>query len=132
MIDFYPRMEYNSPVSNGRRSGRPGEELRMSEEFGSDFITVTDDEGNAFELELLGTLEWNGESYKAFLPADMDEDDPDYGIIILKCVMENGEELLGSVDDDEELQGAYDRFMEILFEDEEEDEGDCGCGHLHQ
>lgn len=94
----------------------------MSEEFGSDFITVTDDEGNNFELELLDTLSVDGETYSAFLPADIDEDDPDYGIIILKVVEENGEELFGSVDDDAELQRVYERFMEILFEDEEEEE----------
>lgn len=94
----------------------------MSEEFGSDFITVTDDEGNSFELELLDTLELEDETYSAFLPADMDEDDPDYGIIILKVVEENGEELFGSVDDEEELQRVYERFMEILFEDEEEED----------
>ena len=105
----------------------------MSEEYGNDFVTVTDDEGNEFELELLDTLEVHGETYKAFLPADMDEDDPDYGIIILKCIVEDGEELLGSVDDDEELQDVYEHFMEILFDDEDEcehgDGCDCGCQH---
>ena len=29
----------------------------MSEEYGPDFVSVTDDEGNEFELEHLGTLE---------------------------------------------------------------------------
>ena len=92
----------------------------MNEEFGNDFITLTDDEGNSFELEHLDTLEVEGETYMAFLPADMNEDDEDYGIIILKVVEENGEELLGSVDDEDELNAVYDKFMEILFADEEE------------
>ena len=43
----------------------------MSEEYGSDFISVTDDDGNSFELEHLDTLELDGETYMAFLPADM-------------------------------------------------------------
>ena len=46
----------------------------MSEEYGPDFVSVTDDEGNEFELEHLGTLEYNGQEYMAFVPADMDED----------------------------------------------------------
>ena len=29
----------------------------MDEEFGADFITLTDEEGNEFELEYLDTLE---------------------------------------------------------------------------
>ena len=41
----------------------------MSEEFGPDFITVTDEDGNEFELEHLGTLEYNGQTYMAFFPA---------------------------------------------------------------
>ena len=32
----------------------------MSEEFGPDFITVTDEDGNEFELELVDTLELGG------------------------------------------------------------------------
>lgn len=92
----------------------------MNEDFGNDFITLTDDEGNSFELEHLDTLEVEGETYMAFLPADMNEDDEDYGIIILKVVEENGEELLGSVDDEDELNRVYDKFMEILFAEEDE------------
>ena len=90
----------------------------MSNEYGSDFITITDDEGNDFELEHLETIEFEDEIYMAFLPADMDEDDEDYGIIILKVIEEHGEELLGSVDDQEELDRVYTRFMEILFSEE--------------
>ena len=66
----------------------------------------------------------------------MDEDDPDFGIIILKVIEENGEELFDSVDDEDELQRVYEHFMEILFNDEEEDccceDDDCCCGHSHE
>ena len=65
----------------------------MSEEFGSDFITIIDDDGAEFELEVLDTMDYNNQTFVAFLPADMDENDPDYGIIILRSVLdENGEE----------------------------------------
>ncbi len=93
----------------------------MSEEYGSDYITIVDEDGHEFELEHLETLEFEGETYMAFLPADMDENDEDYGIIILKSVVENGEEVLGSVDDEKELDRVYDHFMEVLFSDEDED-----------
>ena len=94
----------------------------MSENFGSDFITIIDDEGQEFELELLDTMDYNGESYVAFLPANMDEDDPDYGIIILRSVIdENGDELFESIDDDDELQDVYEHFAVLLFDDEEEE-----------
>ena len=93
----------------------------MSEDFGSDFITIVDDEGQEFELEVLDSLEYKGKSYVAFLPADMNEDDPDYGMIILRSNMdENGEELFDTIDDDDELQEVYDSFMKILFVDDEE------------
>ena len=41
----------------------------MEELFGPDFITVTDDEGTDFELELVDTLEHNGLTYYAMFPA---------------------------------------------------------------
>ena len=91
----------------------------MDEEYGSSFITIEDDEGNEFELEHLGMVELEGSEYMVFLPADMDDTDPDYGFIILKIEEVDGEEQFVSVDDDDELQRVYDRYMEQVFEDEE-------------
>ena len=96
----------------------------MSEEFGPDFITVTDEDGNDIELELVDALEHNGQTYMAFYPAveeGEDEESEDFGIVILKTIVENGEELLSTLDSDEELNEVYDLFMERLFEDEEEE-----------
>ena len=94
----------------------------MSEDFGADFITIIDDDGQEFELEVLDTMDYNGETYMAFLPADMDENDPDYGMIILRVVQdENGEDLYESIDDDAQLQDMYEHFMVLLFDDEDEE-----------
>ena len=95
----------------------------MSEEFGGDFITIIDDDGQEFELEVLDSMDYKGESYTAFLPANMDENDPDYGLIILRVVQdENGEELFESIDDDDELQDVYEHFAVLLFDDEDDAE----------
>jgi hypothetical protein len=94
----------------------------MSEEYGPDFITVTDEEGNDIELELLDVLEHNGQTYMAFFPAVLeegDEDSDEYGMVILKSITENGEEMLSTLDSEEELTEVYDKFMEIFFADEE-------------
>ena len=94
----------------------------MSEEYGPDFITVTDEDGNDIELELLDVLEYNGQTYMAFVPAVLeegDEDSDEYGMVILKSITENGEEMLSTLDSEEELTEIYDKFMELLFEDEE-------------
>lgn len=97
----------------------------MSEEFGSDFVTIVDDDGQEFELEVLDTMDYNGNTYMAFLPADMEEDDPDYGIVILRSVLdEKGEELFESIDDEKELDDVYEHFMKILFDDEDEEAGE--------
>ena len=102
----------------------------MSEEFGPDFITVTDDEGNDFELELVDTLEHEGVTYHAFFPAvesdengepkDVDADDEEYGLVIMKTILEGGEELLSTPDSDEELETVYQLFMERFFAEDEE------------
>ena len=93
----------------------------MSEQFGPDFITIIDDDGNEFELELLDTIDYNGESFCAFLPTDMEEDDPDYGLIILRLVVdENGDELFESIDEDDKLQEVYEMFMTIFEAEDDE------------
>ena len=94
----------------------------MDEDFGASFITIEDDEGNEFELEHLSTLEFEGNEYMVFLPADMAEDDPDYGFIILQVEEVDGEEQFVSVDDEDQLQRVYDHYMEMVFEEESPEE----------
>ena len=94
----------------------------MSEDFGANFITLTDDEGNEFVLEYVDALEKDGVTYIAFFPAvedEADEESEDYGLVILKSVVENGEELLATVDDEAELDAVYELFMEQILADEE-------------
>ena len=103
----------------------------MSDEFGPSFITLTDEDGNEFELKHLDTIEYNGQVYMAFFPAvsedaqegepaDIDLDDEEYGLIILRAEDVDGEQQLVTIDDDNELDAVYQAFMESLFEEEEE------------
>ena len=97
----------------------------MQDDFGPNFITITDEDGNDIELEYVDALEHNGQTYMAFFPAveeGEDEESDDYGLIILKSIMDNGEELLSTLDSDEELNQIYDLFMEQLMDDSDEEE----------
>ena len=94
----------------------------MSEDYGPNFITLTDEDGNDIELEYVDALEWNGVTYMAIFPTveeDTEEDEEEYGLIILKSVMENGEEMLVTIEDEDELGTVYEKFMEQILEDEE-------------
>jgi len=92
----------------------------MSNEFGSDFVTISDADGNDFVLEHLDSIEVDDTFYMAFLPTDIEEDDDDYGLIILKVIEENNEEVLASIDDEDLLEDIYSRFLERLLDEEEE------------
>ena len=95
----------------------------MSEDFGPTFITVTDEDGKELVLEFVDALEYNGQMYQAFFPAETEggnEDDPDNGLVILKVIHEDGEDLLSTLDSDEELEAVYEQFMELLFDEDEE------------
>lgn len=99
----------------------------MSEDYGAEFITLTDDEGNEFELEYLDTVEYKGNIYMAFFPTveeGQDDDSEDFGLIILRSVPGVGDEddSLQTVDDEKELNAVYDLFMESLFDDEDDEE----------
>ena len=94
----------------------------MAEEYGPTFITVTDEDGREIVLEFIDALEYNGQQYQACFPAETegeDEDDPDNGLVILKVIHEDGEDLLSTLDSDEELDAVYDLFMESLFDEDD-------------
>ena len=56
------------------------------DEYGSDFITIVDDDGNEYELEVLSTLEYNGEIYLAVVPAGESLEQFDLEVSIFKSV----------------------------------------------
>ena len=94
----------------------------MAAMYGSDFMTITDEDGTEYELEVLSTLEYNGFTYLAVIPAGSEEDE-DLEVSILKSIEEDGEPILCAIEDEEELQGVYDLMMEEMYaEDEDEDE----------
>ena len=93
----------------------------MEDQYGSDFISITDEDGKDYELEVLAELEYEGSRYLALIPAGEDDDAEDLEVSILKAVEENGEEILVTVDDDEELENVYNTLMDLVYEDEEEE-----------
>ena len=96
----------------------------MSEEFGPEFISITDEDGNEFELEYVETIEYQGQVYMAFFPADTGEaeNEEEGGLISLKVIEVDGEEQLSTLDSEEELEAVYDQFMEALFQEDEDNE----------
>ena len=93
----------------------------MSEEFGSDFITIVDEDGTEFELEVLSTLDYNGESYVAVIPAG-DDEETELEVSILKNVEENGEPILVAIEDMNELETVYNLMMDQLYDEEAEED----------
>lgn len=93
----------------------------MSDQYGSDFMTIVDEDGTEFELEVLSTLEYDGCTYLAVIPAGA-EDSEDLEVSILKSVEEDGEPILCAIEDEAELQAVYDLIMDELYEEEEDDE----------
>ena len=91
------------------------------DEYGDDFVTLTDEDGKEYELEVLATVEYQGATYKALVSADAPEDDEaPLEVTILKLVEEDGEEFLVTVDDEDEEEAVYELFLEQ--EDEETEE----------
>lgn len=90
----------------------------MIDEYGSDFMTIIDEDGTEFELEILSTLEYNNETYLAVIPAD-GEDHENIEVSILKSVEEDGEPILCAIEDEAELEAVYSLIMEQLYEEDE-------------
>ena len=90
----------------------------MADNYGSDFITIMDEDGTEFELEVLTSIEYNGETYLAVTLAGAEDEDLE--VSILKSVDEDGEPILCAVEDEIELETVYNLIMDQLYEEDEE------------
>ncbi len=89
----------------------------MADEYGSDFITITDEDGTEYELEVLSTVEYNGETYMAVISAEA-EGLLNPEVSILRSTEEDGEPMLSIIEDEEELNAVYGLIMDSLYEEE--------------
>ena len=103
----------------------------MNEEYTPDLYELEDEQGNKQSFELLDVMEYEGEKYYALTPYyDEDDlenmlDDPGEVVILRSEFDENNDEILASIDDDEEYERIGDIFMKRIeemfdFDDEEE------------
>lgn len=92
----------------------------MADTYGSDFLSITDEDGQEYELEVLSSLQWNGGTYLAVIPAGDSQDQLKLEVSILKSVEEDDEPLLCVIEDEAELQAVYDLLMDSLYEEDTE------------
>ncbi len=92
----------------------------MAEEFmGDEIFTLTDEEGNESEFELIASQEIDGTTYVALVPYDAaKKDDAEQEYVVLKLIAdENGEDLLVTIDDDDEFEKVAEIFEDMLFDE---------------
>ena len=99
------------------------EPIESVEEYDPEIYTLTDEDGNELHFALLGTLEHEGAVYKALIPVNEDGEEESEEYVILKCgVDEDGEDILETIEDDEEFDRIADIFddelSDIFYDDE--------------
>ena len=91
-------------------------------EYGPDYVTLQDEDGIEYELEVLGAVEVDGKDYMAFCDADTPDDSEALEIIIFR-VEENEDGTLDYVglEDDDELERVYAAFLDEATGDEDDE-----------
>ncbi len=118
-------MLFAPEVTGPRAEGR----IIMPEisEFGPDLYTLVDEEGVEQTFELLDVMEAEGNTYYALVPYAENPEDILEGsdeLVVLKMEEVDGEELLASIEDDEEFERIGQMFLDRIMEEFDEDEED--------
>jgi len=94
----------------------------MADNFGSDFMTIVDEDGTEYELEVLSSVEYNGCTYLAVIPADGSHPElSQLEVSILKSVEEDGEPILCAIEDEAELEAVNNLIMDLLYSQDEDE-----------
>lgn len=128
-------MMYNKSVAAAEKgraayiycSGR----AKTMDEYTPDLYTLEDEDGNEQVFELLDVMEYEGEKYFALTPyyEEPEKKLEDSGeLVILKSEFENDEEMMVTIDDDDEYERVGEVFLKRIeemfdFDDEDEEDG---------
>lgn len=91
-------------------------ELDMERE---NIIELVDEEGNEVNFEHLMTLEHEGKAYICLVPVEpMDDVEEDELVIMRIETDEEGNDFYATIDDDDELDAVFEKYLEIVEADE--------------
>ena len=93
--------------------------INMNEEYTPDLYTLEDEDGNEQTFEMLDAMEYEGEKYFALTPyfEDPEEMLEDSGaVVILKSDFDGDEEIMVSIDNDDEYEKIGNIFMKRIEE----------------
>ncbi|MBQ3077652.1 MAG: DUF1292 domain-containing protein [Clostridia bacterium] len=88
--------------------------------FEGTILTLIDDDGSELQYEHLDTLEYNGGTYFALVPVYEKAEqyvEADGELQIMKVLEENGEQILTTIDDEDEFDAVACRFEDRLSEE---------------
>lgn len=101
------------------------EAMDMEDE--EELFTLTDEEGNESQFALVGDMELDGQEYLALIPADTEGGGEEDEYVILKVTVdENGEEILVTIDDEEEFDRVADAFEDRFMNEYDLDASEDG------
>ena len=99
--------------------------MAENNEYEADILTLTDEDGVEKDYEVIGDMEIDGNNYLALVPC---EEEGDEFIILKLAVDEDGNEMLVTIDDDDEFEEIAEIFEERLSEYYEINEVDDPSG----
>ena len=92
----------------------------IQEEWETNIVELTDEDGETTEFEYLTTIEYESERYVVLLAPQEEENEEEGEVVILRIQQdENGEDTYVSCDNDEVEQEVFELFMEELAEEED-------------
>lgn len=84
-------------------------------------VELVDEDGEVLPFEHLATVEMNDTYYAILAPVDEDEDAEEQEVVVMRIgTDDNGEDLLEAIEDEDEMQAAFDAFLAMVDEEEGE------------
>jgi uncharacterized protein YrzB (UPF0473 family) len=102
------------PAAERKNCMAENNESFLDEEEG--IIELEDEEGNVTRFEFVDRIEYNGTVYYALVPAEYDEEEGATEFVVLKETVIDGNEMLATVDDDDEYETVGQKFLERFSE----------------
>lgn len=113
-----------------------GENLEEEIEADDGVVQLVTEDGETLDFFFVASLEYKGEWYAFFQPAEEMADIDDDEVVVFRIVEENGEDTFEPVEDEALLDEVYDEYVKMHKDYFDKEEGidvncECGCEHHH-